>query len=93
MSDGLVDIRTPLAASNNPRVELGGDGLLQVLAGPVTAHMDRATCEELRTTIARAMIALAKLHPKTRPPVPALVRDEGDDCGSAAVQRGGQYVR
>jgi len=89
MSEELIDIRTPLAVSKNARVELGRDGVLHLLAGPVTVHMDRATCEELTTTLARAMVALAKLHPKTRPPVLALVH--GDDV--VAVPRGGQHVR
>jgi hypothetical protein len=72
----LIDIRTPLAASKNARVELGRDGVLHVLVGPVTVHMDRATCEELATTLARSMVTLATLHPKTRPPALALVGSE-----------------
>lgn len=92
MSGELIDIRTPLAVSKNARVEIGRDGVLHVLAGPVTVHMDRATCEELTTTLARAMVALAKLHPKTRLPALALVREE-HDCEAAATTRGGQHVR
>jgi hypothetical protein len=85
MSETLIDIRTPLAVSKNARVELGRDGVLHVLAGPVTVHMDRATCVELTTTLARAMITLAKLHPMTRPPALALVRDEEDEDEDGAV--------
>jgi hypothetical protein len=77
VSDELIDVRTPLAASKHARVEIGRDGVLHVLAGPVTLHMDRATCEELTTTLARAMVALA-LHPKTRPPPLALVHTNDD---------------
>lgn len=84
MSEELIDVRTPLAASNNARVEIGRDGVLHVLAGPVTVHMDRATCEELATTLARAMVALATLHPKTRPPALELVGDEGADRADRA---------
>ena len=83
MSEELVDVRTPLASSKHARVELGRDGVLHVLAGPVTVHMDRVTCEELTTTLARAMVKLSQLHPKTRPPTLALVSDEEQD-GSGA---------
>lgn len=70
----LIDIRSPLASSRNARVEIGRDGILHLLAGPVTLHMDRATCEEVTTTLARAMVALAELQPKARPPGLTLVR-------------------
>jgi hypothetical protein len=92
MSDELIDVRTPLAASKNARVEIGRDGVLHVLAGPVTLHLDRATCEELTTTLARAMVALAGMHPKARPPALALVRatEEGE---AATAVGGGQHVR
>lgn len=93
MIEELVDIRTPLAASKNARIELGRDGVLHVLAGPVTVHLDRASCEELTTTLARAMLVLAKLHPKARPPALALVRDEGDAGGAVSAPGGGKYGR
>jgi hypothetical protein len=76
MSERLIDVRTPLAASSNARVELGRDGVLHVLAGPVTLHLDRARCEELTTTLARAMVALAGIQPKMRPPPLALIRSD-----------------
>lgn len=60
MSDHRIDIRTELAASKSTRVDIGQDGVLHVLAGPITLHLDRATCEELTTTLARAMVALAR---------------------------------
>jgi hypothetical protein len=60
MSDDRIDIRTELAASKRTRVDIGRDGVLHVLAGPITLHLDRATCEELTTTLARAMVALAR---------------------------------
>jgi hypothetical protein len=83
MSDELIDIRTPLAASSNARVEIGQDGVVHVLAGPVTLHLSRAMSEELTTTLARAMLVLAKLQPKPRAPALALL--EG---GLAKAQRG-----
>lgn len=67
MNERLIDIRTELAASPRTRVEQGQDGVLHVLAGPVTLHMDRAVCEELTTTLARAMVALARNEPRRRP--------------------------
>lgn len=60
MSDQRIEIRTELAASKRTRVDIGQDGVLHVLAGPITLHLDRATCEELTTTLARAMVALAR---------------------------------
>jgi hypothetical protein len=73
MNERLIDIRTELAASPRTRVEVGQDGVLHVLAGPVTLHLERAVCEELTTTLARAMVALA--HRKSqRPPELRVVR-------------------
>jgi hypothetical protein len=60
MTDHRIEIRTELAASKTTRVDIGQDGVLHVLAGPITLHLDRATCEELTTTLARAMVALAR---------------------------------
>lgn len=72
MTDRPVEIRTELAASERTRVDIGQDGVLHVLAGPITLHLDRATCEELTTTLARAMVVLARarrprLHLVTQP--------------------------
>jgi hypothetical protein len=66
MNERLIDIRTELAASPRTRVEVGQDGVLHVLAGPVTLHLDRAVCEELTTTLARAMVTLARSEPQRR---------------------------
>ena len=79
MSDHHIDIRTELAASKRTRVDIGQDGVLHVLAGPITLHLDRATCEELTTTLARAMVALAR----SRRPRLRLVAGppEGPDAG------------
>lgn len=92
MSEELIDIRTRLAASKNARVEIGRDGVLHVLAGPVTVHMDRATCEELTTTLARAMVALAGLHPKSRAPALTIVRADGDAELGDTASEGGQHA-
>jgi hypothetical protein len=73
VSETLVDVRTALAESRHARVELGRDGVIHVLAGPVTLHLDRERCEELTTTLARAMLVLAELLPKHEPPRLALV--------------------
>lgn len=80
MSDRLVDVRTPLASSRQTRVELGRDGILHVLAGPVTLHLERAFCEELTTTLARAMVRLDQARSLALPSPLTLVRD-GDDQG------------
>jgi hypothetical protein len=73
MSDQLIDVRTTLAASAQTRVEIGRDGVLHVLAGPITLHLERAACEDLTTTLARAMVVLARSEPRRRPPTLALV--------------------
>lgn len=93
MSDELIDVRTPLAASKSARVEIGRDGVLHLLAGPVTLHMDRATCEEITTTLARAMVALAEIHPKGRAPALALVCADEHGEPAAVASSGGQHVR
>ena len=74
MTERLIDIRTELAASPRTRVEIGQDGVLHVLAGPITLHLDRAVCEELTTTLARAMVALSRHEPSSRPPRLRLLR-------------------
>ena len=84
MSERLIDIRTELAASAHTRVEVGQDGVLHVLAGPVTLHMDRGVCEELTNTLARAMVTLARAQTeRRRAPSLRLLRDppreRGDD--------------
>ena len=56
----LIDVRTVLASSRNARVEIGRDGVLHVLAGPITIHLERAVCEELANTLAQAMAALGR---------------------------------
>lgn len=67
MSKRLIDVRTELARSPHTRVEIGEDGVLHVLAGPVTLHLDRKICEELTTTLARSLVALARAEaPATR---------------------------
>ena len=80
MSQHLVDMRMPLAASAHTRVELGRDGVLHVLAGPVTLHLDRVVCEELTTTLARAMVTLARARPTS--PHPALAIIPGGATGA-----------
>jgi hypothetical protein len=66
MTDRRIEIRTELAASKRTRVDLGDDGVLHVLAGPITLHLDRAMCEELTTTLARAMVTLARSPRRSR---------------------------
>jgi vitamin B12 transporter len=65
----LIDVRAVLAVSKGARAKIGRGGTLRVQRHGPRGHVNRATCEELTTTLARAMAALAKLHPKTRAPV------------------------
>jgi hypothetical protein len=85
MSDHLVDVRTPLAVSRHTRVEVGNDGVLHVLVGGVTLHLDRRICEELTTTLARAMVTLARETPRRKAPKLSLVPDvtEAHEGGTA----------
>jgi hypothetical protein len=66
MSDTSI-IRTELAASTSSRVELDADGSLHVISGNTTLRLDQATCEDLATTLARAVIALSKRQAEPRP--------------------------
>jgi hypothetical protein len=77
MSDRSIDVRTPLAVSENVRVEVGADGALHIVTALMTLHLERAQCEELTTTLARALVRLHKLKktPQTRPSL----RVVGDD--------------
>jgi hypothetical protein len=93
MDERLIDVRTQLAASPSTRIEVGEDGVLHILAGPVTLHLERAVCEELTTTLARAMLVLARRPPKRRAPPLCLVSDEAPrevadpDAAGAALRR------
>jgi hypothetical protein len=77
VSDQLLDVRTPLAVSEHARVEVGRDGVLHVLVGPITLHLDRDRCEELTTTLARAMVRLARRAPE-RPQLRIAFSRSGD---------------
>ncbi|HWO10570.1 MAG TPA: hypothetical protein VNN80_13855 [Polyangiaceae bacterium] len=88
MTDRRVDIRTELAASKRTRVDVGEDGVLHVLAGPITLHLDRAMCEELTTTLARAMVTLARSARKPR--LRLLTEREGQPTPAAAAPLGAE---
>ena len=62
MSRELIDVRSPLAASKNVRVELGQDGTLHLLVGPVTLHLERAMGEELVATLTRGLERLTVIE-------------------------------
>ena len=86
MNEMLTDVRTPIAVSPNARVELGRDGTLHVLVGPVTLHVERHLCEELATTLAVAMVRLHERDDQLRrnetpsAPVLRLVGSEPAKC-------------
>ena len=86
MNETITDVRTPIAISPSARVELGQDGTLHVLVGPVTLHVERHLCEELATTLAVAMVRLherddQRRHTKRRAPrVFASSRTEPSEC-------------
>jgi hypothetical protein len=83
MSDELIDVRTPLAVSDNVRVEVGRDGGLHIVSALVTLHLERELCEELTTTLARALVRLHKLKQPPRKPVLRVV-----GCDSASEPDG-----
>ena len=94
MTDRHIEIRTELAASKSTRVDIGEDGVLHVLAGPITLHLDRATCEELTTTLARAMVTLARARrPRLRlitesAAGPTLAAESDDTMTTASAPEG-----
>jgi hypothetical protein len=65
MSDASFS-RVELAACPTSRVELDPDGSLHVISGNTTLRLDQATCEDLATTLARAVIALSKRQSEPR---------------------------
>jgi hypothetical protein len=77
MNEAPVDVRTPLAVSPSARVEVGEDGTLHVLVGPVTLHVHRHLCEELTTTLAVAMVRLHERDEKRAARTLHLVAAEG----------------
>lgn len=84
MTERHIEIRTELAASEKIRVDIGQDGVLHVLAGPITLHLDRATCEELTTTLARAMVTLARSR---RPRLRLVSETTGSPCDARSATR------
>lgn len=52
-----------LASSPGARVELVG-AVVHVHVGPLTVRLERTACEELTTTLARAMVQLARARPR-----------------------------
>jgi len=81
VKDGLIDVRTPLAVSENVRVELGENGGLHVVTALLTLHLERDQCEELTTTLARALVRLHKLKKPRRAPTLRVVGSEA--CSQA----------
>jgi hypothetical protein len=53
-----------LASAPGYRVELAHDGVVHVHAGPLSFRLARDACEALTTTLARAMVQLARTCPK-----------------------------
>jgi hypothetical protein len=95
----LVDVRTPLAVSENVRIEMGVDGGLHVVTPRVSLHVDRDECEELTTTLARAMVRLSKLDKASARPALRVVKSDDStplepltqpesSCTQAGLQRG-----
>lgn len=88
MSDQLIDVRTPLAVSPHARVEVGRDGVLHVLVGGVTLHLERRLGEELATTLARAVVVLSRQKARRSPPKLRLIAgaaDAADDDAKLAA--------
>ena len=85
MKDGLIDVRTPLAVSENVRVEVGENGALHIVTALLTLHLEREQCEELTTTLARALVRLHKLKKPRRPP---RLRIVGPEACSGAEENG-----
>jgi hypothetical protein len=61
----VSDAPVLLASSANARVELADDGVLHLHVGPLSLRLERTACEELTTTLARAMVHLARARPRS----------------------------
>lgn len=92
MSDQPIDDRTPLATSENVQIDAGSVGVLHLHVGPLTLHLQRDRCEELTTTLARAMVSLARAERAARAakvPRLRLVRAKSDVPGIPGSGRSG----
>lgn len=78
MSDKLIDVRTPLAAAEGVRVEVGRDGASYVVMPALTLHLDRAAIGQLSSTLARAMARLQRIEAAAMTPRLRMVRPEAD---------------
>lgn len=83
MSDELIDVRTPLAAAEGVRVELGQRGELHVVTPTLTLHLERRECERLTNTLARALVRLHKLEARAARPLLRVVRDDAETSSSS----------
>jgi hypothetical protein len=67
-------------------VLLTSSGELRLIAPRFVIGMDRETCEELATTLARAVLALASRSPRERPRLLRVLeggRDAGGEHGES----------
>lgn len=65
-----------LASAPGYCVELDADGVVSIHAGPLSLRLARDACEALTTTLARAMVQLARTCP--RRPVLEVLPGRGD---------------
>ena len=61
MKDGdIVEVRETLSGASTTRLDLDEDGVLHLLVGPLTIHLDQPTAEELTNTLATGLLKLMK---------------------------------
>ena len=82
-----VEVRETLSSASTTRLDIGEDGVLHLLVGPVTIHLDQPTCEELTTTLATGLLKLVKRKKTVDLPDLRLVVSDTDGLTDQA-QRG-----
>ena len=92
MTDPWLDIRMPLAASDEVCVEPGRDGTLHLVLPASTRHLDRTHCQQLTETSARALerlhvIDAARLSPGAQLRVVSSERQPTAACDHAHRQQ------
>ena len=66
VGEDVVEIRETLSEASQTRLDRGEDGVLHILVGPVTLHLDQAVCAELATTLAPGLMRLIEIQGPSR---------------------------
>ena len=68
-----MEIRELLSQGPTTRLDIDGDGILHLLIGPVTIHLDKLSAIELATTLSVGLVKVLKTKHQTSTPILRLV--------------------